>query len=407
VDDEADIRSIIGMALSPDFEVVHANNGLDAMLKVPKYQPDLLIVDIMMPLMNGLELAEKVRETAGFQHTPIIALSALDSKEDIKKGYGSGANLYLTKPFEPERLRKNVQMTLERFEPRPKTLTLEEIGDRERKQADQLKRALERRPKPRALQEDQQFESRDSEIAPDPIVPPSASTSSSGAFRKEVYNPKVMQTFAEREKERKLHEDVEKARAELDRMVHTHQEKLSSVRPRVLVVDDEVDFLDYIRLALEEDYEVVTAHDGFDALNKIPEIEPDIFVVDGMMPKMSGYQLIDALNTAHDTRGKPIIFVSAKGGQRDQKLVFAKGVTHYLVKPFDTKLLLEALGEVCRDPGFHVAEKSKTIDVILISEGKRREKDDINEERKRRWASYNSIEKFLKENKESDPFTKK
>ncbi|MCB2154510.1 response regulator [bacterium] len=422
VDDEPDIRSILNASLTPEFEVVEATNGLDAMLKVPKYEPDLAIIDIMMPLMDGLELSRKIREKPGYQDMPIIALSALDSKEDIKKGYGSGANLYLTKPFDPERVAKNVRMSLESRPVRHKTLTIAEIREKEEKSARDLERARARK----ALEDSRREEEEEREVkllqevsAPLPVpeaeekkTPPSSHVEHiSEAKVPKVKDPsgRLLKSYSER---RNTPAPEDEDDSPLPFAIPREGNGLikaptaAPVVPRVLLVDDDADFLLMIRTALEDIYEVVTAHNGFDALNKIPDTEPDIYIIDGMMPKMSGYQLIDLLHQSMDTHTKPIIFASAKSSPRDRRMVFEKGVTHYLVKPFETEKLLDALNEVSTAPGFQVAEKKKTIKEILYEEGLRREREEHSERRKNRWKTYGDIQKWLTDHKNENPFEK-
>lgn len=416
VDDEPDIRSILSASLSPEFEVVEATNGLDAMLKVPKYEPDLAIVDIMMPLMDGLELARTIRCRPGYQDMPIIALSALDSKEDIKKGYGSGANLYLTKPFDPERVAKNVRMSLESRPVRHKAMTIAEIREREEKAARDLERARARK----AL-EDSRREEEEREVFPlppeEPGSPPSSrvETISKGKIPK-ISDPsgKLLRSYADRDKTpfpdfSEEDEDLGPFHLPADEGEDVGFIKAPTSAPkvpRVMLVDDDADFLLMVRTALEDIYEVVTANNGFDALNKIPEVEPDIYIIDGMMPKMSGYQLIDLLNQSMDTRTKPIIFASAKSSPRDRRMVFEKGVTHYLVKPFETEKLLDALNEVSSAPDFRVSEKKSPIKEVLYEEGLRREREEHSEKRKNRWKTYGDIQKWLTDHKDANPFEK-
>src|SRR5690606_24348299 len=111
VDDDADMRALLSMSLSGHYEVFEANNGLDAMFKLGKYEPDIAIIDIMMPLMDGKELMRKIRGTAGCETIPLLALSALNSRDDIREGYNAGADLYLTKPFDPDRILRNVRLS--------------------------------------------------------------------------------------------------------------------------------------------------------------------------------------------------------------------------------------------------------------------------------------------------------
>lgn len=117
VDDEPDVRLIVRTTLQDKYEIVEAHDGLDALEKVERYEPDFIIMDVMMPLMDGFEACLAIRRTPAFKDIPVMFLSALGKKDDIKKGYSSGANLYLTKPFDPPRLLKNVDVFFETTPP--------------------------------------------------------------------------------------------------------------------------------------------------------------------------------------------------------------------------------------------------------------------------------------------------
>lgn len=111
-EDEAALRDFITRNLrARDMEVVEASNGLEAMAQWEREQPNLLILDIMMPHMDGLEVCRRVREQAA---TPIIVLTALDSESDKVAALDLGADDYLTKPFGVEELLARVRAVLRR-----------------------------------------------------------------------------------------------------------------------------------------------------------------------------------------------------------------------------------------------------------------------------------------------------
>ncbi|MBX3729290.1 MAG: response regulator [Candidatus Sumerlaeia bacterium] len=411
VDDDADIRELLRVSLSAAFEVVEARNGLDAVLKL-KYQPDIAVVDIMMPIMNGHDLIRKIRTTEGFADMPILALSALNQRSDIKAGYDAGANLYLTKPFQPERVIRNLGHLLEGRTPRAKDQTLEEIENRERIQEAHLQRALQKKKEEHEvpLAEAETTPSRETPPQGTPraaaITPPPERQSSSSV---EILLPHQLRKLPRpsgdahaRQNYTPPPEETPLPPSPLERLTSGEHHTPAIGSPRVLLVDDDEDFLVITRSMLEEHYEVITAHDGFEALNKVPEVEPDIFIIDGMMPKMSGYQLIDMLKGAQETHFRPIIFCSARGSDRDRRLVEQKGVRHYLVKPFSPARLLGMLDEIVADPSFIVADKKRSYKDILYEEGVRRAAHMTAESRKRRWETYDTLEKFLKDTVNKD-----
>ena len=96
------------------FNVITASNGMEAIDITKKQQPDLILLDVMMPGMSGFELAQKLKNDPEVQHIPIIFLTALNSTADIVTGFKVGANDFISKPFNKEELviRVNHQISL-------------------------------------------------------------------------------------------------------------------------------------------------------------------------------------------------------------------------------------------------------------------------------------------------------
>ncbi|MEQ8474495.1 MAG: response regulator [Marinoscillum sp.] len=102
VDDNKDISLYIKTMFQHEFNVVRAENGLDALDLAVKNTPDIIISDIMMPGMDGVEFCEKIKANISTSHIPLIMLTAKDTKEDKINGYKTGADDYITKPFASE-----------------------------------------------------------------------------------------------------------------------------------------------------------------------------------------------------------------------------------------------------------------------------------------------------------------
>lgn len=99
-DDEADILEIIQYNLSKEgFEVHTAKDGVEAYEKAKQIQPDLIILDIMMPRKTGIEVCQQLRMLPAFQHTFILFLTALTDEETHLKGFETGADDYIRKPI--------------------------------------------------------------------------------------------------------------------------------------------------------------------------------------------------------------------------------------------------------------------------------------------------------------------
>lgn len=109
VDDEPNIvMSLEFLMRKNSFEVFIARNGTEAMDLLGKEVPDLILLDIMMPDMNGYEICRHVKNTDRFQHTKVILISAKSRQADIEMGKSVGADLYVTKPFSTKNLIKQI-----------------------------------------------------------------------------------------------------------------------------------------------------------------------------------------------------------------------------------------------------------------------------------------------------------
>ncbi|MGH7274190.1 MAG: response regulator [Nitrospiria bacterium] len=109
VDDEAFVREIIKVRLKLlGIEIVEGTNGVEAIEKAIKEKPDLILLDLMMPKMNGFEACEKLRSNPITSHIPIMILTARGEQMDKERGQRVGAVKYLTKPFSPQKLAEQV-----------------------------------------------------------------------------------------------------------------------------------------------------------------------------------------------------------------------------------------------------------------------------------------------------------
>jgi putative two-component system response regulator len=112
VDDaEANVDILVDI-LGEDYEVAVAMDGESALEVVSDEQPDLVLLDIMMPGMDGYEVLKRLKEDAATVHIPIIFFTALTEEDDKKKGLGMGAVDYIAKPFEASEIRSTVKKHL-------------------------------------------------------------------------------------------------------------------------------------------------------------------------------------------------------------------------------------------------------------------------------------------------------
>ncbi len=106
VDDEAHIRMLIGQTLEEledeGVEFLTAENGEIALDIIQKENPRLVFLDVMMPKMNGMEVCRRVKKELGMDNVFIVLLTAKGQETDRQKGLDVGADVYMTKPFDPE-----------------------------------------------------------------------------------------------------------------------------------------------------------------------------------------------------------------------------------------------------------------------------------------------------------------
>lgn len=113
VDDELEIRQLLSTMLTMvGYQSFVAQDGLEALEIISECQPDILILDVMMPRMDGLTLCRKLRDAAETAELPIILLSGKAHQEAIREGLQAGANRYLVKPAGLEELTRNISEVL-------------------------------------------------------------------------------------------------------------------------------------------------------------------------------------------------------------------------------------------------------------------------------------------------------
>lgn len=103
-DDEMVLIAVNELLRSEGYEVHTVSRGIDALARLDQDEYDLLILDIIMPEMDGFELCKKIREKENCKETPIIFLTAKSRDEDRVQGIEAGANLFLSKPISPDKL---------------------------------------------------------------------------------------------------------------------------------------------------------------------------------------------------------------------------------------------------------------------------------------------------------------
>ena len=117
VEDDESIQQLVGYNLAKaGFQVLYADNGDQALTRVKKDKPDLVVLDLMLPGLSGLEVCKQVRKSPQSRSLPIIMLTAKGEENDVAVGLDLGADDYITKPFSPKILVSRIKAALRRKE---------------------------------------------------------------------------------------------------------------------------------------------------------------------------------------------------------------------------------------------------------------------------------------------------
>lgn len=104
-DDDPGIRGLLALQLGLyGHQVYEASDGLEALAAVARDDPDAVVLDVMMPELSGWDVLERLRQDERFSDLPVVIISARDVGDDIRHGYGLGANVVLPKPYSGEQL---------------------------------------------------------------------------------------------------------------------------------------------------------------------------------------------------------------------------------------------------------------------------------------------------------------
>ena len=112
VEDNSDIRQYVKESLANDYRILEGSDGMEGLTLAFSQIPDIIVSDIMMPEMDGIEMTRRLKEDIRTSHIPLILLTAKTTIDDKEEGYSSGADSYLTKPFSAKLLRSRIQNLL-------------------------------------------------------------------------------------------------------------------------------------------------------------------------------------------------------------------------------------------------------------------------------------------------------
>lgn len=112
-DEESLLRLQTILLTARGYDVTGVADGVDALATIDRVKPDLVLLDIMLPGVDGFEVCRHIKEHPGCQNVPVVMLTAKRSEEDRKRGLSIGASAYITKPFRSSQLLSTVEQLLE------------------------------------------------------------------------------------------------------------------------------------------------------------------------------------------------------------------------------------------------------------------------------------------------------
>ena len=113
IEDNTDLCRMLGLQLQSKYTILMAHDGEEGLRKVYQYHPDLIVSDLMMPKMDGMELLKRIRQDFNISHIPVIILTAKQGDEIHMQAISTGANAYITKPFSSDLLQARISQLLE------------------------------------------------------------------------------------------------------------------------------------------------------------------------------------------------------------------------------------------------------------------------------------------------------
>ena len=165
-----------------------------------------------------------------------------------------------------------------------------------------------------------------------------------------------------------------------------------------MIIDDDPDIISLTRLSLKDRVETVWATDSATAIEKIARYEPDILLLDIMMPKFSGYQLLQVIRRNPFFKSLPVIIISAKSSKREVDYAKRMGANEYLPKPFSPSDLVRMVETFIASAGFAIRKKKLLYQTILASESAKEESPFEKIDDEHRFiakSSRDEIQKFI------------
>lgn len=279
------------------FRTLRAEDATAGIHVAKEHIPDLILMDLHLPQIDGFLATQMIKQDADLKDIPVIAFTALAMRGDREKALAAGCNGYISKPIDINHFAETVESFLKQYAPPSSQIPVA---------AAVVKTSSSETQTPGATQEK---EPRRSE--------PRISTSGRSLFDADRLKP---------------------VPAFVGHAIRQQEDLVQSIDiapHRVLVVDDNVMNVELLKDALESmDHEVLSAYNGKDAVAISQSENPDLILLDIMMPDMDGYEVLEQIKSNPQTQDTPVIFVSALDKTKDIVRGFKRGTYDYITKPF-------------------------------------------------------------------------
>ncbi|MCX7920176.1 MAG: response regulator [bacterium] len=338
IDDENEVLEFVRKTLEGLYEVVLVADANEALNIVTLSEPDLILIDVMMPEKNGHQIAQWIRSNSAFAEVPILMLDDPKKPDNLRGLKEKEGVQYLSKPLSSEGLIQTITKILETevLLPEHRLFTIERINEIRTVKYTPPAGATAKLGIPKVDEAEVSFKS--------------ANITPSNEVKKSDVNPA----------EKIVHP------AKLEAVA---PEKIAAHHGRILAVDDDVDLLQLLRVIFASEYEFITATDGFLAVRKAMLYLPDIMILDIMMTKMSGFQVIEMIRKQPALKNMPIVFLTAKTHPTDIDRAKKLGGTEYITKPFDPGILKSTVEKLLKQFGIRPPGSRMAYEEIMHREG--------------------------------------
>lgn len=378
LEDDRDIIDLAATALGDGFECFAAGNGLEGIQMAQRGEPDLILCDIMMPIMDGKEFVRRLRKFTGFEKTPVVYLTAMSSRDQIRDGYQTGAVLYLTKPIDPSRLKRNIELYVEdhAIVPRPKKYSIEELlfGAVDETPTPVSGRPAQSRPiAPHRIEEPRREPPRPAAPPRQPEPMARAPRMDSASTGGQTPPPRQAASETGSQSRQSAPRSDPGANPMLRNLMQSKSGTQGRKKIRVMVLTNDEDAMKIIEPRLGAAFETVETRDGIGGVETANRYKPDLMIIDGILPRMNGEQVVAMIRKTEEFFDTPIIFLSERGFIRDQHHAEQIGATICLIKPFSAAELMEAIDRIVSNPSFKIRTERIGISQAHLEQFQRRE----------------------------------